>query len=223
MTRKLLVLLFPLLLIVFTTSANAQTAVTDTTPTVPANTQTATNAATKLRQQKQLLQDQKRAAFSKAKEEAKTLFQTRKEEFKIKLQAIKDQKKKVLAERIDAKLAEVNAKHTEKFLEILERLQGFLDKIKQSTTNTTVLADVAAAQTAIDTARTAVEAQALKTYVMTIADDATLKLNAGTTVKQLRLDLSAAHKLVVDAKQAVHKLNTDKTIIKKEATRSAEL
>lgn len=207
MTRKLLFVLFPLLLLIFVSGVNAQTA---------------TDSAAKLKQQLQFLQEQKKAAVSKAKEEAKALIQAKRDEFKIKLQAIKDQKKKTLALRIDAKLARVNENQTAKYTKVLVRLQGFLDKIK-SETDTQVLADVTLAQTAIDTAKAAVEAQSAKSYTMTITDDSTLKLNAGTAVSQLRLDLMAIYKQVLDAKQAVQKLNTNRHLIKKEASRSAEL
>lgn len=207
MTRKLLFVLFPLLLLILASGVNAQTA---------------TDSAAKLKQQLQFLGEQKKAAVFKAKEEAKALIQAKRDEFKIKLQAIKDQKKKALALRIDAKLARVNENQTAKYTKVLVRLQDFLDKIK-SETDTQVLADVTLAQTAMDTAKAAVEAQSAKSYTMTIADDSTLKLNAGTAVSQLRLDLMAIYKQVLDAKQAVQKLNTDRHLIKKEASRSAEL
>lgn len=210
MTRKLLFVLFPLLLLILVSGVNAQTA---------------TDSATKLKQQLQFLQEQKKAAVSKVKEEAKALIQAKRDEFKIKLQVIKDQKKKALALRIDAKLARVNENQTAKYAEVLVRLQEFLDKIKQSTTETDaqVLADAPLAQTAINIAKAAVEAQTAKSYTMTITDDSALKLNAGAVVSQLRLDLMAIYKQVLDAKQAVQKLNTDRHLIKKEASRSAEL
>ncbi len=217
MTRKLLAVLFPLLLLIFVSTANAET--TTTGSALP----TTDTAALKLKQQMQFLEEQKKTAITKIRDEEKVAIQAKRDEFKTRIQTIKDEKKKTLVERIDTKLAEVNKNQTTRFTEVLTRLQGFLDKIKQSTTATTVLADVTAAQSAIDEAKTTVDAQALKTYTMTITDDATLKLNAGTTVSQLRQDLMAVYKLVIDAKQAVQKLNTTKSMIKKEATSSANL
>lgn len=208
MHKKLLLLIFAFFLLSFVSIANAQTA---------------TDSASKLKQQKQLLQDQKKAALTQVRDEAKAMIKTQRDEFKAKAQTIKDQRKKLLVERIDAKLAEVNKKQTSRYSEVLTRLQGFLDKIKQSTTDTKVLADIASAQTAIDTAKAAVDQQAATTYTIQITDDTTLKLNAGTTVSQLRLDLMAVYKLVIDAKQAIQKLNTDRELIKKEATSSAKL
>lgn len=208
MTGKLIFILVPFFLLIFVSSVSAQIA---------------TDSAIKLKQQMQLIQDQKKTAVKEVRTDAKAMIQAKRDEFKTRIQTIKDQRKKLLVERIDTKLAQVNAKHTSRFSEVLTRLQGFLDKIKQSTTDTKVLDDVAVAQTAIDTAKTAVEAQAAKPYTMTIADDSALKANAGTTVSQLRLDLMAVHKLVVDAKQAVQKLNTDRKLMKNEAANSANL
>lgn len=214
MTRKLLTILFPLLILVFIPSTNAQNS---TTPSAQAKDDT----ATKLKQQLQLVQEQKKAEVMRTVDEAKAKIQLRKEEFKTRIQTIKDQKKRTLVERIDVKLAEVNKNHTAKFSAALVKIQAFLDKIKQATTDPKVLADVSAAQTAIDTAKAAVEAQMVKVYTMEITDDATLRINAGTVVSQLRLDLVTVHKLVVNAKQAVQKLNTDRELIKKEAANSA--
>lgn len=219
MTRKLLVLIFPLLFLVFVTTVSAQNLST----TGSAQTPTSTNPNLKLKNQVQLLEQQKKAAIMKVREEAKVKIQAKREEFKTRIQTIKDQKKKVLVERIDAKLAETNRKFTAKFSDILVRLQEFLDKIKQRTADAKVLADVAIAQTAIDAAIAAVDEQAAKAYTMDVADETSLRLNAKTVVSQLRQDLSAVHKLVVDAKQAVQKLNQDRELIKKEATKSAEL
>ena len=187
-----------------------------------ANAQTATPAANRLKDQMQILKDQKKTAVSQIKEETKLMIAAKRDEFKARMQIIKDEKKKMLIERIDAKLFAVNKKHTARFSEVLDRIQRFLDKIKQSTTDTKILDD-AAAQTVIDTAKAAVEAQAAKTYTMSITDDSTLKLNAGTTVSQLRQDLMAVHKLVIDAKQAVQTLRGNNVMIERKATSSAKL
>lgn len=200
MTQKLLFLILPLVLIIFVSSANAQTATTKSAQIV-----------------------QKRTSVLQKRDELKIIIQTKRDEFKTRIQTIKDQKKKALVERIDVKIARINEKQSSKFSETLTILQGFLDKIKQSTANTKVLADITAAQIALDAAKTTVETQAGKAYTMEITGDTALRLNAGTVVSQLRQDLSAAHKLVIDAKQAIQKLNTDRKVIKKEATSSANL
>lgn len=211
-------LILPILLLFFVSSVNAETSNITATDSGEATT----NAANKLKTQLQMIRVKTNDAITQAKEDTKALMQTRKEEFKTRIQTIKDQKKKVLVERIDAKIVEINKNHTAKFTEVLNRLQTFLDKIK-STANTTALVDVVAAQASIDAAKSAVEVQAAKIYIMTITDDSTLRLNAGTATSQLRQDLMAVYKLIIDAKQAVLKLKTDKIMMKKEATNSANL
>jgi hypothetical protein len=220
MTRKLLFLLFPLLFLTFVSIVNAQTA---------------SNAADRLREQMQFLKDQKQGTVVKAKtsarvdlrqqikdqvqtkrEEVKEIVAARKEEFKAKLQIIRDEKKKALVERIDAKLANVNLKHTDRFTQVLSNLQTLLDKISPDV-------NILEAQAAIDAAQMAVENQAAKTYIITISTETALRSDAGAVTSQLRQDLVATHKLVVAAKQAVQKLNTDRELIKKEATNSAGL
>lgn len=229
MQQKLIGFFLSLLLLsLFTSNASAETATS--------------GAASKLREQMQLIKDQRQTEISKIKTEAKmdlkqkirdavqakklevkTTVEAKREEFKAKLETIKDEKKKILVERIDAKLSSINTKHTDRFTQVLSNLQTLLDKISQSTTNTDVLADVTTAQTAINAAEIAVETQAAKTYTITISTEIALRSNVGTTTSQLRKDLVATHKLVVDAKQAVQALRKDKVILKKEATSSANL
>ena len=214
MIRKLLVLFFALLLLIFVSSVNAETTTTSSAGTV--------NNTSKLKDQIQLLQDQRKTAVTQIRDDAKAMIQAKRDEFKAKVQTIKDQRKKILVERIDTKLAEVNKKQTMRFTDTLSRLQGFLDKIKLSTTDAKVLTDIAAAQTAIDIAKAAVDTQTAKTYTIQITDDTTLRINAGTTVSQLRQDLMAVYKLIIDAKQAVQNIRQDKVLMRKEATGSAK-
>jgi len=217
MTRKICAVVIVILyLVIFASKVSAEEVNTT-------NVQTTTEATTKLKQQMQLVQEQKKAAVNTIKNEAKAQIQAKREEFKTQMQAIKDQRKKALVERIDAKIAEVNKNQTLKFSEILTRLQGFLDKISKLTTDPNVLPNISAAQTSINAAKSAVDTQALKVYTMVITDDVTLKQNAGAIVSQFRQELTAVHKLVMDSKQTVQNLYINKALIKKEATNSAGL
>ena len=224
MTRKLLFLILFLLLLVFVSSVNAQTNISTD------------SASSRLKQQLKEIQAQKKAAVSDIRQEAKEarielrqqikdrvqakrdevkeIVAARREDFKAKLQTIKDQRKKILVERIDAKLSKANTKHTDRFTQVLSNLQTILDKISEDL-------DKTEAQSAIDAAKLAVENQAAKTYTIQITDETALRLNVGTTTSQLRQDLMATHKLVIDAKQAVQALRKDNAIMKKEATNSA--
>jgi len=218
MTRKVIYLVLPFLLFTFTSTANATTALTSP-PKIPENMQTNSqqyeeiNQQTTLKKQYQVIHEQNLNASS----EAKML----REEFNQGLQKINDPKKKALVERIDARIAEVNKTQTLRYFEVLDRLQAFLDKITRSTTDQNVLINIAAAQSAITNARSAVTTQANKIYTMTITDDLTLRQNAGLIMSQFRQDLIAVYKLVIEAKQAVQNLHTEKVLIKKEATSSA--
>ena len=160
---------------------------------------------------------------SQIKEGTKAIVQAKRDEFKTRIQTIKDEKKKALVARIDGKLSEVNIKHTDRFSQVLTKLQTHLDKISQTAKDKKVLADVGIAQASIDAAETAVANQAAKTYTIQITTETALRLNVGTTTSQLRQDLMSTHKLVVDAKQAVQALNKDNVIIKKEPASSANL
>lgn len=221
MQKKLIVIsLFVLLFSLFSSNAIAQTA---------------TNAASRLKEQMQLLKDQKQTAVSQIKkevkidlrqqikdrvqtkrEEVKEIVATRRGEFKAKLQTIKDQKKKVLVERIDTKLSNVNTKHTDRFAQVLSNLQVLLDKISGDLDKTEAIAS-------IDAAKLAVENQAAKTYTITISTETALRSDVGTVTSQLRQDLVATHKAVVDAKQTVQALKGNNAMMKKEATSSSNL
>ncbi len=214
MTQKFLSLILPLVVLIFVSAANAQT--------TTQSAQTGDNAS-KLNQQLQLIREQKKSAVTQLRDEAKAAIAAKRDEFKTRVQTIKDQRKKVLVERIDAKLAKANKKQTGKFTEVLNRLQTFIDKAKESATDSGILAKITAAQTVIDSAWAAVNTKAAKSYTMMITDDATLKLNAGTVTSGLRQDLRDVYKLVIDAKQAVMKLKTDNAMMRKEATSSGKL
>lgn len=206
MTKKLFAVFSIVFLFIFVSSVNTQTSATTTNTTTKTSTP---SAITPKLQRLELKQEMKNTILMK-REEAKAIIKTKRDEFKAKIETIKDQRKKILVERIDVKLATVNAKHTDRFTEVLSKLQQLIDNANADTTK---------AQAAINAAKTAVETQAAKTYTATITDETALRNNFGTTISQLRLDLMAVHKLVIDAKQAVQALRKDKVIMEKEATR----
>lgn len=193
------------------------------TSNVSAQRSTGTNSALIINKQRTEIRQEIKDNIQAKREEVKKIVATKRAEFETKLQSLKDEKKKILVGRIDIKLSEVNTKHTDSFTELLGRLQELLDKQSVGVTDPKTLADIKTAQTAINAAKIAVENQAAKTYTIQIVDEANLRLNVGTTVSQLRKDLMATHKLVVDAKQAVQNLRKDDLMIKKQATGSANL
>lgn len=145
--------------------------------------------------------------------DAQQKFKAKREAFQQKVATIKDEKKRQLIERIDNKLSTVNTNRTNQITENLEKLVKILGNIQEKTTTakengkdiSSVTAAITKAQTAIDNAKTAVQTQAGKEYVITITATGSgqLKNSVGITTKQLQADLSITHKLMVAAKQAV--------------------
>lgn len=141
----------------------------------------------------------------------KDAVQQKREEFKTRLQTIRNEKKKAAVERIDIKIANMNEAQTIRFTSILVKLQSILDRVSQKASeakangkDTTALdSSITTAQAVIDSAKTAVSAQAAKAYSIQISDEATLRNSVGATTSQFRKDLRDVHKAVVDAKQAV--------------------
>jgi hypothetical protein len=217
MTRKLLLVVALFSFIFFVADAKAEN-----TTTGSAHTTTGTISVTpKIKPQIQLLQEQKHTAITQIKTDAQKLVETKRAEFNAHVQIIKDLAKKTLLERIDARITEVNASQTAKFADTLNRLQSFIDKVKDTASTTVSQANIAAAQSAVDTAQTAVTAQAAKSYIMTIADEATLRVNAGKTVSLFRHDLIGVHDLVLSAREAVRKLYIFKDTTRGNASSSA--
>lgn len=186
--------------------------------TISAETATSTSS---LKQQMSDLKNERQNAISQIKAQTKEQIQAARERFKERLQLIKDARKRLLTQTLDVNIVLANAKHTARFNEVLTKLQAALDKISPDVKNPKILSDIKAAQSKIDLAKAAVASQAAKVYTIEITDETTLKKNVGATISQFRKDLMQTHKLVIDAKQAVQKLRTDKSMMKKEATSSA--
>lgn len=186
------------------------------------NAQTATNASDLKTQMTDLKTDRKNA-ISQIKERTKAEIEAMKVQFRERLQIIKDARKKVIVQKIYDDIAAKNKRHTDKFNEVLARLQAFLDKISADVKDSKTLTDIKAAQAKIDAAKEAIATQAAKEYIIEIIDEETLRKKVGSIIIQFRIDLMQVHKLVIDARQAVQTLRTDKLMIKKEASSSANL
>lgn len=122
----------------------------------------------------------------------------RRQEFKNKLQTVKDEGKRKIVERIDVKLAEINKRRTDAMTRHLDKMSEILAKVKLRGGDTT------AAEAAVADARSAVVAQAAKTYTITISTEDKLKINVGETMKALMTDLRKLHEgKIVPARKAV--------------------
>lgn len=198
---------------------------TTTEPTVaPTKTTTTKEAFEKMRMEKrqalenlrseqkekiQNLQEEMRAK----REEAMERYKAQRALFEQKIQTIKDERRKEIVERVDSRILERNTKYTNRMSEILEKLKAILKRVsekgavlKSEGKDTSALdRAIASANTAISDAEAAVVAQAGKEYVITIGTETTLKTTVGSVVSTFRSDISAVHKTVIAAKQAVMK------------------
>lgn len=193
---------------------------TSTTQTVPSQVAPRREAIQNALERRETLQEKKgnfqdRLTGKRAQVQEK--IQVRKEALKQKLETIVDTRKKLLVERIDAKISTVNetvtnrmSAHLEKLSSILTRLTEKAANLKTEGKDTSALdGAITLAQTAVGTAKTAVETQAAKDYNISVVDEATLRSTVGAAMSQFRLDLNAVHKLIIDAKQVVSKAATE--------------
>lgn len=167
--------------------------------------QTVTSSPQTLKARIQALKEERKENIAEAK--------TNMEAFKARIQAIKDTRKQALTEKITDKVASTNARLTNRMNTALDHLRDILNRVKEKEAvakaegKDTAALDQAIlkAESAIETARTAVSSQSAKTYTPSIVDEPTLKNTIGQMVSEFRKDISAVHKLIVDAKQAVMK------------------
>lgn len=145
------------------------------------------------------------------REAMKEKIKTEREEFKKKLEIIRDEKKKQVVESLDGRIENINANKTKHLLEVLERLGGALDKIESKSKDlgsknvdlTSVNTAVATARADIAAAKTLIETQAAKSYVINISSESTLRSDVSTAINQLKSDLTASIEAVKKAKQSV--------------------
>jgi vacuolar-type H+-ATPase subunit H len=126
--------------------------------------------------------------------------------FKEKLTQIKDTRKQAIVDKVDSRIQEANTKRTTQMSDALTRLTTILDKVSSKVIPTTPQAAsdlLTTARTKIATAKTSVESQKNKDYVIQITTDATLAQAVRTTLQTFSADLTTTHKTVVDARSAV--------------------
>lgn len=169
------------------------------------------------------LKTDKKNAISKIREKTKEEIQVLRTQFIERVQAIKDTRKKEIIQKLDEKIIKANSKHTNRFNEILVRLQRIVDNISLDAKDPKTLIDIKSAQSKIDLAKVAVTNQAAKDYTIEITDETTLRKNVGAVISQFRNELMQTHRIVVDARQAVQILRADNIMLRKETNSSAQL
>lgn len=140
---------------------------------------------------------QRREEVREIRDQNREEMKAKREEFKQKLQTVRDERKKKIVEQADAKLTEINKRRTDAMVRHLDKMGEILAKVKVRGGDTT------AAEAAVAAARSAVVAQAAKTYTITISTEDKLKINVGETMKALKTDLQAVHQKIVDARKTI--------------------
>jgi len=146
-------------------------------------------------------------AALKAKVEAKRAV------LKQDLKKVRDEKKKQITEKIDKGLDALNERMTGHFSKALEKLEDVLVRIDERTDRAeasksvdvaSVRAAIEKANLAIATARTAVQAQAGKTYKIEVTTDNGMKDAVKKAREMLSTDLRSLRDIVKSARDAVH-------------------
>lgn len=112
---------------------------------------------------------------------------------------VRNEKKQQILDHVSRQLNLINDRATKAMLNHLERIQSLLNKIKDREPAT----DTAAAQAKIDEAKTAVESQAAKEYLIEFNNEAGLRVGASAAKTKLRTDLKAVREKVRLAREAV--------------------
>lgn len=175
--------------------------------------QVKTNVAQKVQEleQRRLGEASKAATFRQKLEDKRVKIASHEAEIKAKIQKFKDKQKAEIATRVNTNLNKINQNQTGQMLRNLDLMSQLLDKLAQRVaSNSPDIKDPAAAnqaiadaRTAIDTARTAVEAQAQKDYTIAVTTETKIKLDAQAKRDQLHTDIKTVRQLVIDAKQTV--------------------
>lgn len=228
MSRKFLVILFSLIILLPVPQSSAQTNTTTTTAVItPTPSSTSRRDALKDRlmerkaetttliaeKKEELTEAQiaRKAEIERLKLAKKATMDAAREEFKAQLATLKDAQKSAIAEKISTNLADTNTKAVDRMFEILDTLEDILTRTEGKVAEakaagkdtTTQESEVDNAKTALEAAKDAVTAQAAKEYIITIGTDTTLRNDVGSVVSQQKQDLKTAYETVRSAKQAV--------------------
>lgn len=148
---------------------------------------------------------------STATSSASSTADAHKAALQAKLAKIKDAAKRTATEKADADIAALNKQTTDQLLSALDQITSVLNRAIAKTNElqlqgkniSSVQLKVTAAQNAIASARTKVQAQAAKTYSINVTTDAKLKGAVQAVRNSLRVDLMAAQAAVKAARKAM--------------------
>ena len=154
-----------------------------------------------------------RAMVEQKRATAQQQLEAKRAELKTRLQTVRDEKKKEIVERIYDKLNDINKNRTDHFSAVVDKIEKVLERVVSRTDKASdrgldvagVRTAVEAAKTAIAAARAAIEAQAGKTYSISVTTEQKLKEAAEAARKALHDDLNKVKEAVKAAHEAVRK------------------
>lgn len=146
-------------------------------------------------------------------ENVRTKIASREASVKLKLAKFKDQQKAAVAERVNTNLNKINQNQTDQMLKHLDKMLILLDKLADDNQGSRAL---------IESAKTAVEAQAQKDYTITVTTETKIRADAQAKRNQLHKDINAVRSLVIEAKQSVSNAVRVAKLGSKEATVSGQ-
>ncbi len=157
-----------------------------------------------------------RNAIEAKRLETRNIIEAQRAELKARLSRIKDERKKNTVEQVDAQMQALNGRKSDHFIDALDKIEKVLMRVKSRVETaaargldvSSVRIAIAGAETAISAGRSAVEAQAGKTYTISVATEATLKTEVKKTREALHADLKAIQEAVKSAHDAVRRAAT---------------
>ena len=169
-------------------------------------------ARTAMRAEIEKRQEEFKSMMREQREKTKKRIEEKQKTLRERLQTIKNENKKRIVENIDTRMDALNEQRTTQFESALDQMDGVVGRVveradraeAQGRDVASARAAIVHAKNAIASARSAVLAQAGKTYAITITTDAKLKDDVKKTRDMFSGDLRVVFASVKDARDAVH-------------------
>ena len=143
------------------------------------------------------------AAVELKREEAKEEHAAKRQEFQEKLAELKSARKQKIVENTDERISKINETRTDRLSEHLNTMSEILDRVEAKAgdldDSTHIDEAIEQARAAIETAQSAVEAQAGNEYIVAITDEEELQTVVKAVVDEFKADMKALIGLVKDA------------------------
>lgn len=171
----------------------------------------AKTAAIQKVQSREEMKDTRMASREALLKQLKANMATREAALKAKIAAFKDKQKADLTQKISDNLNKINKQKTEQMDKHISQISDVLARIENKSAEGSisgkitpgVLSAIDNAKTAINTAQSAVDAQAAKDYTVMVTGETKVKSDVQSKRDQLHADLKETRQKVIDARQAV--------------------